>query len=200
MPFTPRPSVLPEWAMVIQNNGINGQPSVVNPPPEKKIVGWVYKEKPNRQYWNWFQRTVSQWIKYLDDNLDFTGDQFTPTWDGLDIGSLITNYGFYSREGDKCFFTIHVVWGANAATGNFNLTNLPFVSKNQPGFIQSIHCTRGSGPTLINKGIISGLINTNTTNMNVWQENPTTGLAQVVNDAEVQGQLIFSGFYFIEDI
>lgn len=200
MPFTPRPSVLPEWAMIIQNNGINGEPSVVEPPPEKKLVGWVFKEKPNRQYWNWFQRTVSQWIAYLDDNLDFTGDQFTPVWSNLDVGSLTTNYGFYSREGDKCFFTVHAIWGGNAFSGNFTLTNLPFLAKNQVGFIQSIHCTRGSGPTLAAKGIISGLINANTNVMDVWQENPTTGTGQVVNDAESQGQLIFSGFYFIEDI
>ena len=74
------------------------------------------------------------------------------------------------------------------------------MAKNQVGFIQSIHCTRGTGPTLAGKGIISGLVNTNTTEMDVWQEDPIAGTGQVVNDAESDGQLIFSGFYFIEDI
>lgn len=194
----PRPTILPEWATDIEQNGINGQFNVIVPPPEKRRVGWVFKEKPNRQYWNWLHRTAGQWIAYFAENLDFDADLFIPNFSGLDPASINQIFGYYSIVGDKCFFTITLTWNGNATTGAFTVTNMPFTAKNVTGFLQSCHVTRGSGPTLVGSGIISGLINPNTTQMDIWSEDSSTGTGQTVSIAGNQGQLIISGFYFIE--
>lgn len=198
MSFTPRPSVLPEWALVTQYDGINGEPSVVNPPMEKKIVGWVRGEKPNRQYWNWFQQRVSEWIAYFDDNLDFDADFLVPVWTGL-TNQPVENTFYYSRNGDKVFFSCHITWAGNAEATPLIMTNLPFVAKNPPQLLQSVHVSRGSGPTNAGGGIISALISGGSTDLRIWEESQSTGLGTGLIASEI-GQLIISGFYFIEDI
>ena len=61
----PEPTVLPEWAMQDVLNDVSGQYNVVEPPSEKKLEGWAFGEKPNRQWWNWFQRQCALWIAYF---------------------------------------------------------------------------------------------------------------------------------------
>ncbi len=196
--MTPKPSVLPEWAMDDVQNGISGQYNVVEPPTEKKLVGWNYLEKPNRQYWNWFQRQVSLWIAYFNDNLDFDSDTLVPVWTGLTTQPS-TNSFYYSKEGDRVYFSCHIIWAGNADVTPLTMTNLPYPAKNQVGLIQSVHVSRGSGPTNADGTVISALIDGNTTNMRIWAENPATGLGTDLV-ASVVGQLIISGFYFIEPV
>jgi len=61
-----KPSVYPQWASNDVQDPISQQFNVVEPPLEKKTDGWFLGEKPNRQWWNWFQRTVYDWILWLD--------------------------------------------------------------------------------------------------------------------------------------
>ena len=60
----------PDFAMTDMNDPSSGQPNVVSPSAGKKDVGWVYNEKPPRQYFNWLSRVTSKWIRYFDTTLD----------------------------------------------------------------------------------------------------------------------------------
>lgn len=61
-----KPVLYPQWASDNVQDPISQQWNVVEPPLEKKTDGWFLGEKPNRQWWNWFQRTVYDWIVWLD--------------------------------------------------------------------------------------------------------------------------------------
>lgn len=205
----PRPTVLPKWAMEDQIDPISLQENVVEPPPERKLSGWTFQEKPNRQYWNWFQRQTSLWIEYFAENLDFDSDFFVPTISGInpDPSVLILNSAYYSKEGDRVYLSVNLIWNGNAVTGPMVISNLPYTAKNAPGpFNQSMHITRGGGPTFPvqpgvfdNPGEISALISANTTNLTIWNVDFTTGVGAPVPNAGNSGQLIINGFYFIEE-
>lgn len=203
----PKPVLYPEWAMLDQPNPISGQQNVVVPPTEKMNYGWAFGEKPNRQWWNWLHRTTCDWIEYFDENLDFESDLFIPTWTGIDLPSIDQNTGYFTRDGDRVFININLRWGeviSNGSTVDVTLTNLPFLPKNIPTFRQSFHVSRGSSllipvfPTFAGYGIISAIINPNSPVMNIWQENPTTGIARTVNNSGPTGELIISGSYIVE--
>ena len=66
----PEPTVLPEWASQDVLNQVSGQYNVVEPPSEKKLEGWTFLEKPNRQWWNWFQRQTYLWLAYFKQQND----------------------------------------------------------------------------------------------------------------------------------
>lgn len=190
----PRPTVLPEWALDDVQDGISGQFNVVEPPLEKKLVGWDYQEKPNRQYWNWFQRQTSLWITYFAENLDFDADDIIPVWSGL-TNQPTTNTFYFSKEGDRIYFQCNIIWSGNAVATPLTMTNLPYTAKNAG--LQSIHVSRGSGPTNPDGTIISALIDANSTQMRIWSEDPATGLGTELIASAI-GQLVISGFYFIE--
>jgi len=61
-----KPILYPEWASQDIQDPISQQFNVVEPPLEKKTDGWFLGEKPNRQWWNWYQRLVYDWILWLD--------------------------------------------------------------------------------------------------------------------------------------
>ena len=65
MPLT-KPTVLPEWASQDVQNEESGQYNVVEPPTEVKQEGWTLGEKPNRQWWNWFNRQTYLWLQWLN--------------------------------------------------------------------------------------------------------------------------------------
>lgn len=75
-----KPIILPEWASqdVV---GPTGQYNVVVPPTEVMQEGWRFQEKPNRQWWNWFARTVYDWINWLNQQ-----ESYNVTTDALGIG------------------------------------------------------------------------------------------------------------------
>ncbi len=197
--MTPKPTVLPEWAMDDIQDDVSGQYNVVEPPTEKKLSGWNFLEKPDRQYWNWFQRQTSLWIAYFNDNLDFDADTIVPVWSGLTVQPA-TNYFYYSKEGDRCYFTCHINWAGNFVVTPLVMTNLPFTAKNSAGLIQSVHVSRGAGPDIMPDGtILSALIYANSNSLNIWAENASTGAGTAAVASEI-GQLIISGFYFIEPV
>lgn len=60
-----RPDQLPKWAELDQDEPISGQNNVNIPPDEIQNVGWLYKEFPPRQWFNWLGRYTYRWLAYL---------------------------------------------------------------------------------------------------------------------------------------
>lgn len=61
-----KPTILPQWATDDVQDPISQQYNVVEPPLEKKTDGWFFREKPNRQWWNWLHRQAYLWLQWLD--------------------------------------------------------------------------------------------------------------------------------------
>jgi len=55
----PRPTQLPEW----DTSGAN----ILEPSAGKKAAGWLAGERPPSGWWNWWQRLVYDWVKWIDD-------------------------------------------------------------------------------------------------------------------------------------
>jgi len=66
--MTTKPTKYPDFAMDDVVDPTSGQPNIIEPSTGKKSAGWVYNEKPPRQYFNWLSRLTSQWIRFLDAN------------------------------------------------------------------------------------------------------------------------------------
>lgn len=194
----PKPTVLPEWAMSNEVDPISGQNNVVVPPPEKKLLGWDYLEIPNRQWWNWFQRTVSDWIAYFNENLDFSIKSLTPSWEGLDVVPS-DNLFYYTIQGNICFFNCELVWGGNGDTDPLKMMDLPFFSNSIIELTQSIHISRAGGPTIPLNHVLSAFIEPNSKFLEIKQENLLDGYSTNFI-AGNEGHLLISGFYFIEPI
>lgn len=63
-----KPNYYPEWASVIQTdpNAPGNILNVVEPPANKKQLGWVYGEFPPSNWLNWMLNSNYYWIKYFD--------------------------------------------------------------------------------------------------------------------------------------
>ena len=99
-----KPSKIPEWAINDVVNPTSGQNNVVEPSGAIKNLGWDFKEKPPRQYFNWLQRYNYLWCKWVDDNCD----QGTKTTDSPTFSNV--------------FLTNNVQAGANIFTTAGNVT------------------------------------------------------------------------------
>lgn len=192
----PKPSDIPFWATLNQQNAISGQFNVVQPTPEKIQTGYNLGEKPNRQYLNYQFRTIADWIAYFEDRLDFDSSNVVPTWTGL-TNVPTKNYFYYSKVGDKVFFTCNVQWASNVDVNPLVMTNLPFTAKNQTDFLQAVTVTRGEGATNAGNEELAGLIDGNATTLKIWKVDVATGIGSNLV-ASSEGQFIISGFYFIE--
>jgi len=67
-----KPLILPEWASQDQVDPSSGQYNVVEPPTEVKEAGWAFQDHANRQWWNWFGRTVYDWIRWQDQQESYS--------------------------------------------------------------------------------------------------------------------------------
>lgn len=195
-----RPTVLPEWAMQDVQDPLSQQFNVVEPPQEKKDDGWFLGEKPNRQWWNWFQRQTSLFIAYFDEMLgeSATSQTIVPIWDGFTVQPTV-NFFYYSIVGDKCFFNGNIQWSGNLDTTTaVRINNLPFLAKNVSGFLQCIQVERGSSATMPNGKTLYANLNANTSNLLIRETDLTTGISIDTVDQGASGTLRFSGFYVIE--
>lgn len=196
----PKPALLPEWATEDQQNPISGQWNVVVPPDEKKLSGWTLGEKPNRQWWNWFNRTVFDWIAYLDSifGSSAASQTITPNWDGLTVQPSV-NFFYYSLVGDKCFINGNIQWSGNAdTTTTLRINNLPFRAKNISGYLQCIQVERGTAVTMPNGKTLYANLNANTTNLIFRETDLSAGSTIDTIDKGATGTLRFSGYYIIE--
>ena len=193
-----KPSNLPKWATEDKQDGIHGQWNVLVPPPEKQKIGYVYKEKPNRQYLNWLFRTIYDWIAYYNSKLDFSTKTLIPEWQGLDVipSDSIFNY---SVQGNICFFNCELSYGGNGDTSDLQIKNLPYYSNNLITLTQSVNVNRAGGPTLPLNHVISAFIEPTSNKLEFKQEDLTTGVTSNFK-AQSAGHLLITGFYFIEEV
>ncbi len=70
-----KPSEYPDWTVNVDgtDNDVvdptSGQNNVVVPPAGKQLLGWDFKEKPPRNWFNWLARRTTQWIRWLDQEM-----------------------------------------------------------------------------------------------------------------------------------
>lgn len=191
-----KPTVLPAWATDDVLDSTSGQYNVVEPPAEKKLNGWYLGEKPNRQWWNWFQRQSYLWIKYFNDQQSEAIGTFEPVINGLD-GTYPVQSGFYRLYGDVCFISITLAWNGNTVAAPVYISNLPFIGKNTALLNQPLNIVRGAS-TLVGDGTLAALVIANTTQMQILKNDPTTGTSTLLTDAGAAGQIFVSGNYFIQ--
>lgn len=67
--MTARPDAYPDWATSDVVDGTSGQNNAVEPPASWLANGWSYKEKPPRNYDNWWKRYAGRWIRYLEERV-----------------------------------------------------------------------------------------------------------------------------------
>jgi hypothetical protein len=72
----PLPSELPRWATTIIVDPVTNAPNIVEPTESKKDIGWNAFEPPARNYFNWFQNLVYQWLNYFNFRLT-VGEKIT---------------------------------------------------------------------------------------------------------------------------
>lgn len=191
------PSLLPEWALDDVQDEISGQYNVVEPPTEIKLIGWTKGVKPNRQFWNWFNRTVYDWISYFNDM--FGGSavslSLTPTWLGLTVQPSLNNF-YYSIVGDKVFFNGNIQWSGNLNVADaLSITNLPFTSKNITAFLQCCQVERGTSATMPGGKTLYGTINENATVLLFRETDLTAGTSNDIIIKGSDGTIRFSGYY-----
>lgn len=69
-----RPEDHPDFAMENVVDPVSGQNNSAKPPAPYPARGWARNEIPPRQYDNWVKRTVSLWIRWLEQKVDeFSG-------------------------------------------------------------------------------------------------------------------------------
>lgn len=62
-----KPTKVPSWALIPQNDPITGAPNIEEPPNEEKNSGWKRAQKPPHNWFNWLLNLTGQWLKYLND-------------------------------------------------------------------------------------------------------------------------------------
>lgn len=62
----PRPDEYPRWGSVDTVDPVTGNLNNIEPPEEKKNVGWNRQEQPARNWLNWLQNRAYRWLVYLD--------------------------------------------------------------------------------------------------------------------------------------
>ncbi len=58
------PATFPTWATSADTDGLSGQSNKLAPPVAKRAIGWAYREKPPRNWLNWWMNLVGQWINW----------------------------------------------------------------------------------------------------------------------------------------
>lgn len=121
---------------------------------------------------------------------------FVPTISGTTSAGTATYsvvFGKYTLYGDVCFFDAHLDWTGHTGTGNMILTGLPFSSSstansNTTLSVYSSNLTYGSGT-------LSGWVATGSSQFRF--KLMTSGGASADVPIDAAGEVIISGFYFI---
>lgn len=69
-----RPSVFPEWATTLSNDGPLGGPNRVEPSGGDKATGFTYPQQAPREWFNWLLYTNYTWLAYLDQQITAGGN------------------------------------------------------------------------------------------------------------------------------
>lgn len=65
-----KPTILPRWATDDVVNPTSGQNNVDTPSAAQMDLGWDFKQKPPRQFFNYLARYTHDWCEYVDDTID----------------------------------------------------------------------------------------------------------------------------------
>ena len=119
--MTARPQVagvdhFPDWA-TSDVTGAARVNNVVVPPAAWLLYGWSMLEKPARQFFNWFGRYTSLWLRYLDEKRGATiqkmilhgvpdANMGLPTWNSNEPFGMISVHG-----GGTCQFDLGIPVG-----------------------------------------------------------------------------------------
>lgn len=61
-----KPDKYPDWATDDVIDVVSAKNNVVEPPAYKQTIGFSYRERANRQFFNFLFRYISKWIRYFD--------------------------------------------------------------------------------------------------------------------------------------
>lgn len=139
-----KPLKFPDWATQDVQDPISQQWNVVEPPDEKKEDGWFLGEKPNRQWWNWFQRTCNDWIQWLDQQ-----EQLNVTTDATGVGLFPVNDALITIQAVDLADSTKFYW----ATGIKTAGNAPAFA---PGSVTSNGLSLGAGTSSGNQPVTGG--------------------------------------------
>ena len=120
-----KPTKYPDFAMTDVTDPASGQPNVIEPAAGKKSDGWVYNEKPPRQYFNWMQRLNSLWIRWVDDYITNTLSGILSGINSI-LSSHTTSINTLNTEVGKLtnWDTDHTVRVTNTITSTTNVVDL----------------------------------------------------------------------------
>lgn len=62
-----KPTEFPDWATEEEVDGVSGQLNRVEPPSSSKESGWIRREIPPRQWFNWLLWKTSLWIRFFEE-------------------------------------------------------------------------------------------------------------------------------------
>ena len=137
-------------------------------------------------------------------NSGYVSGNFTPAWNGLTVTPSI-NYGYYSKQYDKVFIAIHASWTGNVPSAtSLQITNLPYPAKNQADLIHTLQVTRGDGTTIppsvgYTTTTLSAFIHGNDSILQIREEDTIQAIGRYAS-ASIIGQMIITGFYFIDPV
>lgn len=194
------PAMFPEWATEDKQSSETGQYNVAVPPLEVRQEGWLALKNPNRQWWNWFNRTVYDWIVYFNGIIGTnpTSTPLSPIWGGLTNQPTVNDF-YYSLVGDKCFFQGTMEYTGNANTTDpLELTNLPFPPKIAPALRQVIQVERGTAATIANGKSLYGKIGDSIDSLIIRETDLASGTSTDTLIKGASGEVRYGGFYYIE--
>lgn len=194
------PSQLPQWASEDVQDEQTGQYNVVEPPLEVKQEGWSALEVPNRQWWNWFNRTVYDWIVYYNTIIgpSSISQAFAPVWTGL-TNPPDVNECYYSLIGDRCFISGNINYSGNVNVADtLSVPILPYPPKDVTALRQIIQVERGTIATIPNGKTLFGSIRNDGTGLIITETDLSTGISTDVLVKGASGRLRYSGSYLIE--
>lgn len=146
-----RPDKFPEFALDDVVDSVSGQPNVSEPPSELKNSGWIRKQKPPRQYFNWLHRLTHNWLKYLDEREEYPlSGSFDIECHGGDTVVTRENNGYYIANSKVAFVCIKFTqWDINGTSG-IKISGIPTdavaPSSMEPSFhVQAIYHDTSQG-------------------------------------------------------
>lgn len=128
---------------------------------------------------------------------DYEEGTFPPTIVGTTTagtGTYSTQYGGYTKIGNKVYFIIYLAWSAHTGTGNMRVANMPFTSSSTANNIPAFS-VYANGVTLTAGNIMQVYMSTSSAQI-VLEQIPTGGGTSqpVAIDTNVAAFLV-SGFY-----
>jgi len=81
-----KPTKLPEWALTTIIDPSSGQSNIVEPTATRKKTGWIFKEFPPRQFFNWLSNLIYKWLKWFNEEITEIDSEFDDFSTELIIG------------------------------------------------------------------------------------------------------------------